>query len=79
MVARPQPKLIRIPLLSPKATPQKSRPVVELKTLLLQCPIKELVAKIVKIEIPVAPASAKTKMTKRELETPKTTSFKSSP
>ena len=78
LVAGPQLEPIRIPLPSPKALPQKSKPVVELKTPLPQRSIKELVAKIAKIEIPAAPASAKTKMTKRELETPKTTSSKPS-
>ena len=74
LVAGPQPKPSRVPLSSPKATPQKSKPVVELKTPLLQCLMRELVAKVAKIEIPVAPASGKTKTTEKELETPKTTS-----
>ena len=38
----------------------------------------ELVAKVAKIEILAAPALGKMKMTKRELETPKTTSSKPS-
>ena len=44
---------------------------MELKTPLLQRPMKELIAKIAKIEVPVAPASAKTKMIERKLETPR--------
>ena len=56
---------------SPKATPLKEKPLVELKTPLLQRPIKELVLKIAKIEIPIALALAKAK---KESETPKTTS-----
>ena len=63
------------PLSSPAATPQKKKPLVELKTPLPQHPMQELVAKVAKIEILAAPASAKTK---RESETPKTTSSKPS-
>ena len=74
LVSGSQSKPSRVPLPSLKATPQKSRPIVELKTLLLQRPMKELVVEIAKIEVLVALALAKTKMTKRELETPKTTS-----
>ena len=78
LVARPQSELIRAPLPSLNATPQKDRPLVELKTPLPQCPGKELIAKILKIEVPAAPTSS-TKMTKRELETPKTTSSEPAP
>ena len=64
------------PLLpSPAATPQKEKPLVEPKTPLLQHPIKELIAEVAKIEIPVAPTPAKTK---RESKTPKTTSLEPS-
>ena len=73
LVARPQSEPIRAPLPSLKAIPQKDRPLVELKTPLPQCPGKELIAEILKIEVPAAPTSS-TKMTKRELETPKTMS-----
>ena len=50
---------------SPKTMPQKEKPLVELK---------ELVVEVAKIEIPIAPASAKAK----ESETPKTTSLEPS-
>ena len=66
MVSGLQLKPSRVPLPSPKVTPQKSRPIVELKTPLPQCPMKELVAEIAKIEVLTAPASAKIKMTEGE-------------
>ena len=47
---------------------------MEMKTPLPQRPIKELIVEVVKIEIPAAPALAKTK----ESRTPKTTSSKPS-
>ena len=64
------------PFPSPKATPLKEKPLVEPKTPLPQRLMKELVAEVVKIKIPVAPASAKAK---RESETPKTMSLEPSP
>ena len=79
LVARPQPEPIRLPLPSPRGTPQKTRLIVELKTLLPQHPGKEPVIEIPTMVILVAPVPMKTKMTERELETPKTTSFDPSP
>ena len=63
------------PLPSLTARPQKEKPLVELKTLLPQRSIKELIAEVAKIEIPAA--LAPTKM-KTKSETPKTTSFEPS-
>ena len=71
-------ELSQIPLPSPKTTPLKTRPMVELKTPLPQCPRKELVIEAPKIEVLAAPIPA-TKMTEKESETPKTTSFELSP
>ena len=68
LVSRSPAELSRPPLPSPKATPLKEKPLVELKTPLPQQPIKELVAEVAKIEIPAIPASAKAK---RELELPR--------
>ena len=76
LVPRSQAGPSQPPLPSPAATPQKGEPLVELKTPLPQHPMQELVAEVAKIGIPAAPASAKMK---RESETPKTTSSKSSP
>ena len=67
LVSGSQPELSRPPLPFPKGIPLKTKPVEELKTPLPQRPMKELVAEIVKIEIPAAPTK-----TEKELETPKT-------
>ena len=37
---------IRLPILSPRGTPQKNKPTVELKTLLQHHPSKELAAEV---------------------------------
>ena len=76
--AGPQLEPIRAPLPSPKPTPQKDRPLVELKTPLPQYPGKELVVETPKIKVPAAPTPS-TKMIERESETPKTTSSEPSP
>ena len=79
LVSIPQPEPIRLPIPSPRGSPQKTRLIVELKTPLPQCPSKELVTETLKIMIPAASIPAKAKMTKKESETPKTTSFDPSP
>ena len=71
----------RLPLPHPKETPQKEKLLEEVKTPHPQWPIKELVAGLAKIEIPqttippATQAAAKAKKTRRDLKTPKTTSF----
>ena len=75
LVPRSQPGPSRLPLPSPTAMLHKEKPLVELKTPLLQCPMQELVAEVAKIEILAVPTSAKTK----ELEIPKTTSSEPPP
>ena len=68
-----------------KETWLKDKPLEEVKTPLPQRPVKELVAGLAKIEIPLAaellaatPATAKAKRTGMDSETPKTTSFEPS-
>ena len=57
------------------ATLQKEKQVEELRTLLQQCPIKEVIAEVAKIEVPLVvtpaatPAIGKTKKTKKDLDT----------
>ena len=75
LISGPQPESSQAPLLSPKTTPHKMKPIVELKTPLSQCLGKEQVAEAPKIVVPVALVPIATEMTERESETPKTTSF----
>ena len=75
LVAGPQLEPIRTPLPSLKMTPQK--PMVELKIPLPQHPSKELVLETKKKEVPAIEVVVK-KMTERDSETPKTTSFEPS-
>ena len=77
LVAGLQLEPIRLLIPSLKDTPQKTRPVVELKTLLSQHPGKEPVAE--KKVTPTVEVLAKAKMSEREPKTPKTTSSNSSP
>ena len=78
LVAGPQLEPIWLPLPSSKDTPQKTRPVVELKTPLPQCLGKELVPEGKKKVTPTIVVPAK-KMTVREPETPKMMSSEPSP
>ena len=76
LVLGPQLELIWLPLPSPKSTPHKTRPIVELKPLLPQRFGKELVPEAVKKVTLTVVVPKKTKMTERESKTPKTTSSK---
>ena len=71
LVPGSQSEPIRPSFPSPKTTPQKEKPLVELKTPLPQRLVKELVAKIAKIEVLAALA---TKAIEKESEIFKTTS-----
>ena len=71
----PRPKLIRLPIPSPKGTPQKNRVIVELKTPVHHCHGKESAIEVQKVVAPASPIQVKPKMTERESETLKTTSF----
>ena len=79
LVPRPQPEPIRLPIPSPKDMPHKTRLIVELKTPLPQRLGKEPIAEAVKKATPTIMVLAKPKMTKKESETPKITSFDPSP
>ena len=79
LVPGPRLEPIQLPLPSTKGTPQKSKPMVELKILLPQLPSKELAVEVPKIKLPAALAPATMKMTKRESETPKMMNFEPSP
>ena len=79
MLPGPQSEPIRLPIPSPRDTPQKNRVIVELKTLHQYCPSKEPVAKTKKVVIPAKVVPATTKMIKKEPETLKTTSSYPSP
>ena len=78
--------LSRPPL--PAATPQKEKQWEELKTRLQQCSVKEVIAEVAKFEVPPAefptatliatPIKAKTKKTKKDLDTKTTSSELSS-
>ena len=81
LVSRSQAGPSRPPLLL--TTPQKEKQVKELKTLLQQRLIKEVIAKVAKIEIPTAvsattPIAAKAKKTEKDSETKMTSSKPSS-
>ena len=75
LVSKSQAKSSRPLLPPPKETPQKDKPLEEVKTPLPQRLVKELVAGLAKIEVPVA--ATKTKAG-RDSKTPKTMSFESS-
>ena len=75
LVSKSHAGLSQPPLPSPKATPQKRKPLVEMKTPILHQPVKELVFELAKIEVPAAPAM---KATEKESKSPKTTSSKPS-
>ena len=64
----------------PKKTPRKEKPLEEVKTLLPQRPVKELVARLAKVEIPPAaiPSAAKKKKAEKDSDTKTTSSEPSS-
>ena len=75
----PQPEPIWLPIPSPKGILLKNRATVELKTPLQHYPGKKPVVEVQKVVTPTSPVQVKMKMTEREPEIPKTTSFDPSP
>ena len=78
MLLGPQLEPIRLPIPSPKDTLLKNMATMELKTVLQHPHGKELVGEVQKVVTPASPFQVKTKMTEKEPEIPKMTSFDSS-
>ena len=71
---RPQLEPIRLPIPSSRNTLQKTKPTMELKTLLQHRPSKELATEVQKVVVLASLVQVKPKMIEKESETPKTTS-----
>ena len=71
----PQPEPIRLPIPSSKGTPLKKKAALELTTPLQHCLGKEPVIEVQKVVTLASPVQMKPKMTEREPEIPKMTSF----